>query len=59
MKILIPQQAPEYEDYKNDTQHEEYETYEERFDFAARDRAETWNREVNLVAHCLITHCTL
>lgn len=46
--LFVPEQILEYEDAKNDTQYEEYEEYKDSFDFAERDRAETWNREVNL-----------
>lgn len=43
-------QILEYEDYKNDTEseYEEYELYEDSFEFAERERAETWDGEVNL-----------
>lgn len=49
-EFFIPEQILEYEDYKNGTEseYEEYEIYEDSFDFAERDRAETWNGEVSL-----------
>lgn len=50
MELFIHSQILEYEDYKNNTEsdYEEYETYEDGYDFAERERAETWDREVNL-----------
>lgn len=48
MESFIPEQILEYEDAKNDTVYEEYEEYKDSFEFAERDRAETWNGEVNL-----------
>lgn len=47
--FLTFQQLLEYEDFLNDTQYEEYEIYEDDFDFAERERAETLHVEVNLV----------
>lgn len=48
-KFLTFQHILEYEDFLNDTQYEEYEIYEDDFDFAERERAETLDVEVNLV----------
>uniref|UniRef100_A0A3Q3S7N0 Collagen, type V, alpha 3a n=1 Tax=Mastacembelus armatus TaxID=205130 RepID=A0A3Q3S7N0_9TELE len=41
----------EYEDNKNDTdtEYEEYETYDDGFDFAERERAQVWDGEVNFI----------
>uniref|UniRef100_A0A665U4L7 Collagen, type V, alpha 3a n=1 Tax=Echeneis naucrates TaxID=173247 RepID=A0A665U4L7_ECHNA len=39
-------ELPDFDDYKNDTEYEEYETYEDGFEFAERDRADTWHGEV-------------
>lgn len=49
IEFFIPEQILEYEDHKNDSEsdYEEYEMYEDSFDFAERDRAQTWNGEVN------------
>lgn len=46
---LALQQIIEYEDFRNDTEleYEEYEIFEDDFDFAERERAETLNVEVN------------
>lgn len=46
MEPSLPVQTLEFEDYKNDTQYEEYEEYEDHFEFAERDRAQTWDGEV-------------
>lgn len=46
--MAIPEQILEYEDLKNHTEYEEYEIYEDDFEFAERERAETWDGEVNL-----------
>lgn len=45
------QQLLDYEEFNNDTEveYEEYEIYEDDFDFAERERAETLNVEVNLI----------
>ncbi|MED6283355.1 hypothetical protein CHARACLAT_007874 [Characodon lateralis] len=40
----------EYDDFSNDTQYEEYEIYEDDFDFAERERAETLDVEAILRA---------
>lgn len=48
MELPVPAQTLEFDDYKNDTQYEEYEEYEDNFKFAERDRAETWDGEVIL-----------
>lgn len=55
MEFSIPQHILEYEDYKNDTEseYEEYEIYD-GYDFAERERAETWNGEVNLKVNSYI-----
>lgn len=49
MKFFIPEQILEYEHHKNDSEsdYEEYEIYDDSFDFAERDKAQTWNGEVN------------
>ena len=56
MLLLTPQQFLEYEDLKNDTglEYEEYEIYEDDFEFAERERAETMNVGVSLLHQC---HC--
>lgn len=46
MEPPLPVQTLEFDDYKNDTQYEEYEEYEDHFEFAERDRAQTWDGEV-------------
>lgn len=50
MEFFTPYQTLEYEDFKNNTgsEYEEYEMYEDGYEFAERERAETWHGEVNL-----------
>lgn len=52
MGICVHQQILEYEDYKNDTEsyYEEYEIYEDSYDFAEREGAQTWDGQVNCAA---------
>lgn len=47
--FLVPEQIPENEDQRNvtESEYEEYEMYEDSFDFAERERAETWSGEVH------------
>lgn len=51
------QQILDYEEFNNDTEleYEEYEIYEDDFDFAERERAETLNVEVNLNRGCVLS----
>lgn len=53
---LALQQIIEYEDFRNDTEleYEEYEIFEDDFDFAERERAETLNVEVNCMFSWMI-----
>lgn len=48
MQLVVPLQILDYEASKNDTEYEEYETYEDGFEFAEREKADTWDGEVNL-----------
>jgi len=50
-QFLTFQQFLEYEELKNDSvsEYEEYEMYEDDFDFAERERAETFDFGVNLI----------
>lgn len=59
VEFFIPVQILEYEDQNNDSEsdYEEYEIYEDSFDFAERDKAQTWNGEVNRKSE-LNTHNT-
>lgn len=50
MEFFTLYQTLEYEDFKNETgsEYEEYEIYDNGYDFAERERAQTWDGEVNL-----------
>lgn len=49
MEFFILSQLAQYEDYKNDTEYEEYEAYTDGFEFAERDSADTWDGQVTLI----------